>query len=117
MPDIIKKLGGFKEKLTNRPSQYEAAPAPLEVEKKIEIEQPQVVEEGKVTTEKTEAVSPVISPKAVPSPVAKSLALEKIEDVLEEDLEDIYFQLPAEKQAEFRRSGEETATKIELLIQ
>lgn len=36
----------------------------------------------------------------------------QIEKILEEDLEDIYFNLPPETQKEFKEKGEETASKI-----
>jgi len=41
----------------------------------------------------------------------------QIENILEEDLEEIYFSLPPEKQKEFKTKGEETAKKISLALQ
>lgn len=90
-------------------------PVTVEVGPKPEIikteEAPKIkVEEG--------VAAPELRSAPAPAPVtpAKSPVLEKIEDVLEEDLEDIYFQLPPERQAEFAQKGEETATKIAVLL-
>jgi hypothetical protein len=116
MPDIFKKLGGFKEKITNQLGQPEKMPVISEVEKKVEIEQPVSLEEGKLSTEQKEVVASIIPTRVSPITTTKSPILEKIEDVLEEDLEDIYFQLPPDKQAEFKKSGEKTASSIELLL-
>ncbi len=42
--------------------------------------------------------------------------VKKIENILAEDLEDIYKNLPSEKQVEFKKRGEETAVQISLLL-
>ncbi len=41
---------------------------------------------------------------------------EEIEDILEEDLKDLYVSMPPEKQATFREQGEETRTKVRVLV-
>jgi hypothetical protein len=43
--------------------------------------------------------------------------LVKIEKILEEDLESFYFSMPPEKQQIFKEKGEETATKIEKMVE
>jgi hypothetical protein len=55
-------------------------------------------------------------PQAAPLPpqkVAKSETLEAIEDIMEEDLADVYKKLPDQAKKAFREKGEETATEIE----
>jgi len=42
--------------------------------------------------------------------------LEKIENILEEDLEESYFNLPTEKKEEFKKEGEKTAVEISGLL-
>ncbi|MFC1599049.1 hypothetical protein ACFL2U_03540 [Patescibacteria group bacterium] len=105
-----------KEPIT-QPEKVEKPAVDIEVEKTVEKEAPLEVadlSEGVVTEEKQEAATPT-APVAV-QPSTKSPTAEKIEDILEEDLEDIYFQMPPDKQAEFRKAGEETANNIETLL-
>ncbi|MFH1427116.1 MAG: hypothetical protein ABIG60_01130 [Patescibacteria group bacterium] len=40
----------------------------------------------------------------------------QIEEILADDLEDIFLKMPADKQAEFKKAGEETARKINDLL-
>lgn len=59
---------------------------------------------------------PATPAQSAPLPGAegvKSETLEAIEDVMEEDLGDMYSSLPPQKKAEFRKKGEETAIEIE----
>lgn len=118
MPDINKKHENPENQESfNQAEQIEAVPAQVEVEKKIETEKPVEAAEIKEIEEKIE--EPSVSAPAVSQPVAptaKSPELEKIEDVLQEDLEDIYFKMSPEKQAEFRQAGEQTASKIAQLL-
>ncbi len=121
MPKKIQDITPGQEKPENtdpfKPEKIEEAPAQFEVEKKIEVERPaeaKPVEQLPAKPAEMAEVAPVTTAPA--KPAAKNPALEKIEDVLEEDLEEIYFQLPPEKQAEFKQAGEETASKIELLL-
>lgn len=41
---------------------------------------------------------------------------EEIDDILEEDLKELYVAMPPDKQAEFREKGEETRSKIRQLV-
>lgn len=49
--------------------------------------------------------------------VQKSLNLVKIESILEEDLEDVYFKMEPQLQEDFKTKGEETAAEIEKLLE
>lgn len=51
-----------------------------------------------------------------PAAEVKDLKLQQVEDILAEDLDEIYQQLPAEKRREFKMKGEEAANKIVVLI-
>lgn len=116
MQDITKEKenSNVNEQIT-QPEKIEEKPADIGIEKKPEIPSTQKITPPSSLDEKKEQVPP--SAAAIPAaPIAKGETIEKIEDVLEEDLEDIYFKMPPEKQAEFRKSGEETATKINLLL-
>lgn len=93
--------------------------APIQPEKKEtageKIPAPEVIIEKK--PEMTE--KPVVTPAVRPTPMAvpvKDPELVKIEKVLEEDLEDFYYSLPPNRQAAFKKRGEETALKIRILI-
>jgi hypothetical protein len=48
--------------------------------------------------------------------LAKSETVKEIENILSEGLEQAYQNLPANMQAQFRKKGEEAASKIEILI-
>jgi hypothetical protein len=95
---------------------------------------PSVVEQGvesplapenSQTGKKLESHSPVevISPEknvsgVLPSAVSQASAqnIADIERILEEDLSEIYFQLPESDKARFRVKGEETAREISTLL-
>lgn len=53
---------------------------------------------------------------AVAPPAQKSETLERIEDIMEEDLKDVYSHLTPDKKQEFRKKGEETAEEIETMM-
>lgn len=82
---------------------------------------PRGAEKAPIPQEKAEkpaALPKVVSkPSVVPQALAKSQILEAIERVLAEDLEDVYVQLPGDKKQEFRQKGEETASKIEKILE
>jgi hypothetical protein len=114
--DITKRVEDPQEQENiKKPELKEEAPSEIEIQKEKEIAlSPEVTALPKIEVKKEEpALYAPAAPAAVP---ARNPVLEKIEDVLAEDLEDIYFQMPAEKQAEFRQTGEETASKIVLLL-
>jgi len=112
----IRKISETKQKEeTTRPEGVEI-PVKIEVTPKPEMPRPFEVPKERVVEGVPAPELP--SAPAITAPVApaKSPVFEKIEDVLEEDLEEIYFQLPTSKQAEFAKKGEETATQIERLL-
>jgi len=103
---LKQKAGGFEE-----------MPAPeIGVEKEVSEEKElERKEKPKLPEEKIEQPDGLAG--ASQTPIAeKSLELKKIEDILEEDIEDFYFNLPPQKQQEFKQKGEETAGKIEELL-
>jgi len=115
--DITKKIEDPEvEEIKNQLEIKKEAPVRIEFEKKPEA--PKLAEP--VLPEKVQAKAEEVAPypvAAAPATLpAKSPVIEKIEDVLEEDLEQIYFQMPAAKQAEFAQAGEETASKIAMLL-
>lgn len=90
-------------------------------EKKVEIEKPPVPEVEKPAPPPEVVEKPVVAPPPAVPPLPprppKSETLVKIEKILEEDLSEIYFKMPPEKQKEFKEKGEKTASKIEKLIE
>ncbi len=91
-------------------------------EVKVEAEKPSVLEMEKPTpiapetAEKPSVAPPPAAPPAPPR-LPKSEALVKIEKILEEDLVEFYFKMPPEQQKLFKQKGEETASKIEKMIE
>ena len=65
----------------------------------------------------TGAPMPPFPATALPPVAPEKIQLKDIERILSEDLEEIYWQLPPDKQQEFRRAGEETARKIKKLLE
>jgi hypothetical protein len=92
-------------------------PSQFEVEKQMEIARPLEMPTAPEAAKAGPEATPTPTLAAPLTPAVKSPALEKIEDILEEDLEEIYFKMPPEKQAEFNKEGEKTATKIALIMQ
>jgi hypothetical protein len=122
MPQKVTDITARTEKPQNQESiaPPEAMPKPggFEVKPETGAEQiPQMPSEGKIEAERR-GIGAITQPApiAAPQTPAKSPVLEKIEDILEEDLEQIYFQMPPNKQAEFNKVGEETASRINLLL-
>lgn len=69
-------------------------------------------------TEEILAEPPVIVQVAQPAvPVEKDQLTEQIENILEEDLTDLYLSMPKETQQQFKTKGEETLSKIRQLVQ
>lgn len=77
-----------------------------EVEKTIEPESAQVFEKP-------------LPPPPAPIPIAKTVKdrlTQEIEEVLEEDLKELYLAMPKDKQAAFRAKGEETISLVSQLV-
>lgn len=82
----------------------------METLKESEAES-KAVQEG--TAKKPEILEPSSS---VSTKIIKSQTLKEIEDILEEDLQEVYFNLPQDKQMELKKGGEEVASKIEIVL-
>lgn len=96
----------------------------LEVEKKPLEKAPEKISEARPESEKESLAIGKEEPKQeilrpgsqISAKIIKSQTLKDIEDIMEEDLGEIYFNLPAEKRVQFKQRGEETATKIEAVL-
>lgn len=62
------------------------------------------------------ASAPIPTPQSVPTSTLKSEQLQKIEHILEEDMDYIFEALPQHLQKEFQEQGEDTARNIEKLL-
>lgn len=112
--DIVKKptIEKFPKNLTPEKN-IEAGG--FEFENKFEQE----IEENKIVTEQEQNIKPVSNSQGVGAPgidQSKSPLHQTLEAILEEDLEDLYFSLPENKQQEFKIKGEETTKKIAYLL-
>lgn len=102
----------------------EMAPAIEAVEQKAEVIAEQPKEITKVAPEaapETISVPEPVAPVARVIPVApvkpaKDRLEKEIEEILEEDLKDMYLSMPKESQQEFRKKGEETLVAIRQLV-
>ena len=113
MPDLDQR-----EQLA--PSPETLPPAAVEAEL-AQAERPEIQPEQSAPapeTNRASVVVPVISTPA-PAPVvpAKSPLMREIEDVLSEDLLDVYTSMTPEQQAKFKIKGEETAGKIAQMLE
>ncbi len=117
MQDIVKRKDVMPPQEAIPGQAAEQMPAPYEVAPEAGIERPsEVMPQGPVVAEQPVPTMPVPQAAPVPAMPVKSPTLEKIEDILEEDLEQIYFQMPPQKQVEFNAVGQETAGKIEGIL-
>lgn len=106
------------QKQINQPEQPVEAPVVIKVEKEIQPEKVEPDKQSEIVEDKKEQVvtaQPTATVTTVPT-TDKSLTLGKIEDILEEDLGDAYFQMTPEKQQQFQKAGEDTANSIEKLL-
>ena len=120
--DFLKKPNESpKEKLPIREmsrSEREITPEPKEVlpEKEREYLRKEVLKE--ITERERPKKSPVQAGSSAiePQVSVKSEALVKIENILEEDLGDVYFKMDPPRQQKFKTEGEKAAVKIEGLM-
>jgi len=108
-PSSIEKIGAEQLK-ESRPEAVPVSPEQKEAERKI-IQPGEKIEPGIPQTQ-----MPSISKKTLERTKEKSAALKEIETILSEGLEDIFQNLPDDLKQEFKIKGEETASKIEVLI-
>lgn len=109
-----------------KPISPEISPQPVPVELGSEGEK--AMEKGEAPAEIAEAAE--VSVAAMPKPyvppagetvlqlsaLKKSEELQAIEEILEEDLEEAYWQLPPKMREQFKKRGEDTAKKIERML-
>lgn len=87
-----------------------------EVEKPVDVEgaaQPELTPVGE-TPQEDQLVTTRKAPTASVAPLDR--LEEEIDDILEEDLKDLYVAMPPDKQVEFRQKGEEARSKIRELV-
>ena len=110
------KMKIFEEAPSAEEGKVEVTPAP-EAEKKIKeaaaVEIPPEAEEGKAG-EKVTLVPPIGQREEV---LPKDQAFKRIEEILEEDLGNVYLEMTPAEQKVFKAKGEEAASKIRILIQ
>ncbi len=110
-----------KVPLTNRPEDMKNEPS-SPVERGLRSEQPKTPTEQPASKQDEQ---PAPQPSA-PLPLTqatvpgrehvKSETLERIEDIMEDDLDDVYAQLPPDVQKQFKERGEATAAELESMI-
>lgn len=116
-PKTTEDIFAFEEKRGER--QREAVEKPMEIKReaapeiKPEMERISVEEE---MARKKAAVPPVKAP-APQIKIVKSATQIAIENILSENLDDLYLSMSPVQQMQFRQKGEETASKIEQLMQ
>jgi hypothetical protein len=114
------------QNLTNQKPEKEFPKEPaetpqFEIEKKLPEQIPEKIKEAigeaKIEIKKEEPKPEILKPSTqISTKIIKSQTLKEIENILEEDLEEIYFGLPQNKKVEFKQKGEETASKIEVIL-
>jgi len=110
MPEELKNLEIPK---IEKSSGGENIPENLDLSKKVE----NILEEKKIDKQ-TEIQKIQITPVVVQANFDESEEelVRKIENILEENLRELYINLPREKQQEFRKKGEEITHKISFLL-
>lgn len=96
----------------------------VEVGKSVEVRQEKLEKKEKVLEvledqkppEMAKAERAVRTAVAVPVPLAKDPVVTQIENVMAEDLTDLFLSLPPEQQAAFQQKGEETASMIKEIV-
>ncbi|MFH0779256.1 MAG: hypothetical protein V1928_00175 [Parcubacteria group bacterium] len=72
--------------------------------------------EGSASAEVAPVAIPSVQTAVPAAPAVKSEELKEIENILSEDLGELYKTLPDNRKAEFKKQGEEAATKIQALL-
>ncbi len=88
------------------------APEPTESTSQPESSTEQEVTEAEVSEAPTAAPTPVVA-----APVVKDQMMQDIENILAEDLTDVFLQLTPEKRNAFKQAGEEAALKIKVMME
>ncbi len=106
----------FEEKPPLKQGEVEITPTP-EAEKKIEEAAAVEAEpsaEGERAGEKVTLVPPIGQREGV---LQKDATLKRIEEILEENLGDVYLKMTPPEQKIFKEKGEEAASRIRILVQ
>ncbi len=88
----------------------------VRVEKSTQESKPLVSEKEKTDETIGAEGTAIVSPVKKTDDISEKTNEEKIEEILEEDLEGMYFDMSDEKQDEFKKQGEETVRAISLLM-
>lgn len=98
---------------TERPPIQEKPERPAEIKPE---KRPDLIDRDEHDVQKElESAVKEMPPISAP-PTTKGKVRVAIEEVLQEDLKDVYAKMPADKKKIFRQKGEETASKIEILV-
>lgn len=120
MPDIKSEISAEKnfslsEKPLNKESLKHKLEHATEKEKTSHFEKIKEDVANKIDLTELNAKTPAVGQAAIMvAPAAKRQ--KQIENILAKDLEEIYLNLTPEKKAEFKKTGEETAGKINQLL-
>lgn len=109
------------EKVEGKPGEIapEALPSEIKKEEKKKREterRPEEKGEQPVAAPAQLSPTPTAAEVIAPPKITKSPVLMEIEQILSENLDELYASLSAEQKLAFKRKGEETASRIELLI-
>jgi hypothetical protein len=118
MPDFINKIEEDNRPKIETPKeerQLETIQSP-EVEKLLEKTQPEIREVKPPPSEIPKTTPPLSHPSKPSLSPPKDPVLIQVEHILEEDLKDIYLELPPKIQEKFRQKGDEIAKKIWTMI-
>lgn len=111
----LNKVSEIKEvpKIPERAPEVEVGQLSVETPVDVEAAQhPATTSAGEVSRED----QLVTTRKAPAAPAQIDRLEEEIDDILEEDLKELYVAMPPDKQVEFREKGEETRSKIRQLV-
>ncbi|MCK4744766.1 hypothetical protein KAS41_01770 [Candidatus Parcubacteria bacterium] len=116
-------LDNLKNILEKRTDNFDKEKLDLAVEKKEsekllgeDFKKEQIVGDRQKKTGSKKSASNKSDASAAAHPLQKPLEVDKIESILSEGLEEIYVNLSARKQLEFKKKGEETAAKIFFIL-
>jgi len=121
MTDIKSEIGAEKplslneKPLAGKENLENKSEATIEKEKINHFERIKEDVANKIDLAETTVKTPPISPAAsIMAPMAKQQ--KQVESILAKDLEEIYLNLAPDKREEFKKTGEETASKINQLL-
>jgi hypothetical protein len=98
------------------PSVHEIAPVLAPEKVSSTIEQSSELTEQTEPAVSSEQISEAAPPQTTAAPIIKDEVVKGIEDILSEDLTDLFLKMSPEQQQEFRDEGEATASKIRVLL-